>query len=288
MQQVTIIGMGLIGGSLGLALRRAKYCDVIVGFDTEQKTLQHAVEIGAVDCYQTDLYEAVAEADLVVLALPPGQLSQMLIVLAPLIRVDMVITDTTSVKSSVINDVNSYLKERSVHFVPGHPIAGREQNGIVAADSLLFKEHMVILTPDVEVVPEAIASVKQMWQAVGAQVVCMESTYHDQLMAAISHLPHMLAYSLVGCLADLYGKEALLQYAAGGFADFTRIASSNPQMWRDICLSNRQELLQVLATFERHMNHLHKVIDRSDGDALMEIFSNAKEVRDQFMEQRAR
>ncbi len=274
--------MGLIGGSLARALRRAGQCDEIVGCGRDEAHLQKAVTLGVIDRYETDIAAAVAGADVVVLAIPlramVSVLQQMLMGLAP----NAVVTDVGSAKGCVVEEARAILGDRLCDFVPGHPIAGTEKSGVEASFAELFDQRSVILTPLEETAPEQSARVRAMWETAGASVTEMTVLHHDEVLAATSHLPHLLAFSLVNTLASLDESKDIFAYAAGGFRDFTRIASSDPVMWRDICLENRSAMLEVLRLFNHDLQQLEEAVRDNDGDAVVEVFSRAKRTRDRF------
>lgn len=281
--RLTIIGVGLIGGSLARAARKAGFCREIVGAGRSTGNLDKAVALGVIDRYETDPAAAVAGADLVVAAVPLGAMEAVFRRIAPALGPQTVITDVGSAKAGVVEAARAALGEAFPRFVPGHPIAGTEQSGVEASFAKLFENHRVILTPLAETDPAAVERVRALWQASGAQVTEMAVEHHDAVLAATSHLPHLLAYALVDSLARLGNREEIFQYAAGGFRDFTRIASSDPVMWRDICLANRDAILSMLERFAGELDTLTGLIEAGDGDALLSLFSRAKEARDRFV-----
>lgn len=278
--RILIIGVGLIGGSLARALRRAGQRVEIIGYGRNHLNLQRAVELGVIDRFVTTLPAAVAESDLVVIAVPVGSTAAMLGAIRPYLAPGTVVTDVGSTKGSVAVAARAMLGGALTHFVPGHPIAGNERGGVEASTAELFERRMVVLTPLPETDREALARVRALWEIVGARVVEMEVEYHDRLLAATSHLPHVLAYALVEALARMDGGEDIFRYAAGGFRDFTRIASSDPVMWRDICLANASHLREALKAFRGCLDELDEMIRQGEGDKLAELFAGAKAVRD--------
>lgn len=280
--RLCIIGVGLIGGSLARAARRAGACGEIVGCGRSVENLQRAVELGVIDRYETDPAQAVRDADLVLLAVPLGAMATVLQRLASAMPVAAVLTDAGSAKASVIEAVRRAFGVLPANFVPGHPIAGTERSGVEASFAELYEGRRVILTPLTETDPHAVARVRALWEAVGAQVTEMDVNHHDQVLAATSHLPHMLAFTLVDTLARLGERDEIFQYAAGGFRDFTRIASSDPVMWRDICLANRDALLDMVKLFQGDLDALAEAIRNGDGERLLDIFTRAKQARDRY------
>lgn len=282
--RLCIIGVGLIGGSLARSLKLAGTCDEVVGYGRNEGRLQRAVELGVIDRYETDIAAAVKGADVIVLAVPVGSMQSMFEAIAPHLDRGTVITDAGSTKASVVNAARNVFGQVPVNFVPGHPIAGTEKSGVEAAVDDLYRDRRVILTPLEHTDTTAIDTVRQMWEAVGAKVELLEVEHHDEVLAATSHLPHMLAFALVDALAKLDEKAEVFRYAAGGFLDFTRIASSDPTMWTDICLANRDALLHAMKLFSDELNDLTEAIDEGDAERVWAIFMRAKSARDGFCE----
>lgn len=280
--RLAIIGVGLIGGSLARALRNAGACTEIVGCGRNEGELRKAVDLGVVDRYETDPARAVAGADMVVLAVPLGAMRPAMQAIAGHLAPHAALTDVGSAKGSVVEDARVVFGELPCGFVPGHPIAGTEKSGVDASFAELFRRRKVIITPLESSSEEAIARVARMWRATGADLVEMSVDHHDQVLAATSHLPHLLAYTLVDSLARMDETSEVFQYAAGGFRDFTRIASSDPQMWHDICLANRDKVLCMLERFQDDLQHLTELLRNDEGAAIKEIFSRAKQTRDHF------
>ncbi len=284
-RRLAVLGVGLIGGSLARALRRAGACGHIVGCGRRREHLQRAVALGVIDEGVEDPARAVQGADMVVLAVPLGAMAGILARIAPQLAADAVVTDAGSAKVAVIEAARRALGPHFRRFVPGHPIAGTEHSGVEASFAELFQGHRVILTPVPETERESTARVAALWRACGAQVVEMDAARHDRLLAATSHLPHLLAYTLVDSLAAMDDRADLFQYAAGGFRDFTRIASSDPVMWRDICLANREAILAMLDRYTHALQALRAAVAAGDGDALLELFARAKAARDQAVQE---
>lgn len=283
-ERLTVIGVGLIGGSLARALRAAGLVGEVVGCGRSAANLKRAVELGVIDRYSHDPGEAVEGADLVFLAVPLGAMRESFAALRGHLRADAVVTDGGSVKGSVVADARAVFGEIPARLVPGHPIAGTEHSGVEASFAELYRGRRVILTPLPETDPDALDRVTRMWQACGAEVTAMDVAHHDEVLAATSHLPHMLAFGLVDALARLRENDEIFRYAAGGFRDFTRIASSSPVMWRDICIANREALGAALARFSAEMGDLAETIRRGDGEHLLEIFARAKAARDRYID----
>lgn len=280
--RLTIIGVGLIGGSLALALKRAGVCTEIVGSGSSPASLRRALELGVIDRAESALGAAVSASPVIVIAAPLGRTRMVLDALAPVLEPGAVVTDVGSVKASVIADARDALGARIAQFVPGHPIAGTERSGVGAAFAELFDGHRVILTPVPETATSALAQIRALWEQAGAVVEMLEPRLHDAILAATSHLPHALAYALVDCLAAADHAGEMFRFAAGGFRDFTRIASSDPQMWRDILLANRDAVLRAIDSYDLHLGAIRDALRARDGDALLRQFRSAKAARDQF------
>lgn len=280
---VVVLGLGLIGGSLARALRSSGFSDRIIGCGYREPSLQRGLELGIIDEYTLDVAQAVSQADILVLCAPTLTVSDLLETILPMADGDgPVITDVASVKGNLRATAMRVAGEMPAKLVLGHPIAGSERSGVEASDVSLFVNHRVILTPEPGNDPAAVALVRQMWEATGAEVVDMDVDTHDAVLAATSHLPHVLAYTLVDALAAAPNSDAIFRCAAGGFRDFTRIASSDPVMWRDIALANRDALLVAIDHFGAHLATLRDAVERSDSQALQNTFSRAKQARDHF------
>lgn len=282
-QRLAVIGVGLIGGSLARALREANAVGEVIGCGRDAAHLQRAQDLGVVDRWTTEPDKAVAGADLIVIAAPVGAMPSLFGQIQPALSANAVITDVGSTKGSVIAAAQAVFGEVPAQFVPGHPIAGAEKAGVEASFPQLFHQRRVILTPTGTTHPDALARVRAMWQRVGAQVNEMSAEHHDQVLAATSHLPHVLAYALVDHLAAMDDRMEIFAYAAGGFRDFTRIASSSPEMWADIACANRQALASVLDDYLKDLGLLRDAIARDDHAALVTIFERAKQARDRLI-----
>ncbi|MFA7095990.1 MAG: prephenate dehydrogenase/arogenate dehydrogenase family protein [Gammaproteobacteria bacterium] len=281
--RLCIIGVGLIGGSLARAAKRAGICREVVGAGRNEAQLRKAVELGVIDRYSTRIAEAVAGADMVVLAVPLGAMESALRQMAAHLRPDAVVTDVGSAKGSVVAAVRAVFGAVPGNFVPGHPIAGTEKSGVEASFAELFEDRLVILTPLPQSSSDALARVRGLWEATGAEVVEMDVEHHDEVLAATSHLPHLLAFTLVDTLARMDESEEIFRYSAGGFRDFTRIASSDPVMWRDICLANREAILHVLQRFVNELGGLTDAMRAGDAEHVLALFARAKAARDRYV-----
>jgi cyclohexadieny/prephenate dehydrogenase len=283
---VVIVGLGLIGGSLARALREQGFCQRLIGYGHRSPSLVRGVELGVIDDYTLDLDEAVAMADILVIAAPTLVAAQILEQILPALKgddSDPVITDVASVKGNLLAAArrvcNGAVPPR---LVLAHPIAGSERSGVDASSAQLFVNHRVILTPDQANEAAAVALVRDMWQATGAEVLEMGVAEHDAVLAATSHLPHVLAYALVDALSQSEASDDIFRFAAGGFRDFTRIASSDPVMWRDIAIANRDALLGAIDNFSDHLAQLREAIASDSADQIHSTFVRAKAARDQF------
>ena len=279
---VVIIGIGLIGGSLARSLRKHDAVSQITGVARSRETLDLALQLGVIDHAETDPVQAMRDADLVILATPVSSIGTLLELIADHIPSHCVVTDAGSVKGSVANAARQALGEKIDCFVPGHPIAGTENSGVAASFAELFIDHRVILTPLPENTESDIRLVQAMWEVCGARVVRMSIEDHDAMLAATSHLPHLLAFSLVDFLSQQGRHEEIFANTAGGFRDFTRRAGSNPVMWRDICMANRDELIPLLDSMERQLASYRDMLQNSDGDRLEQAFHRAKAARDKL------
>lgn len=278
--RLAIIGVGLIGGSLALALKKTGAVNEVIGYARSEEARQQALELGIIDRVAMSVAEAVTHADMVFVAVPMGAMASVMTDMAEHLNPEAIITDGGSAKAQVVEAAKAALGDKFRQFVPGHPIAGTEKSGPSAAFATLYKDHRVVLTPVAETDAAATAKVKAMWQLTGADVFEMEVEHHDTVLAATSHLPHVLAFNLVGMLAQRDDCDEVLRYAAGGFRDFSRIASSDAVMWRDICLGNREAILALLEQYHQGMNRIEKAIRDGDGDYLIEVFARAKKARD--------
>lgn len=284
-QRLSLIGVGLIGGSLSLALKERGLTGTIVGFDTDSRNLSQALELGVIDLAVDSVGQAVAGADWVVIATPVGALPRVFAELQPHWRDDWTVSDTGSTKLDVVEAASRVFGGVPANFVPGHPIAGAELSGAGAARADLFERKRVILTPVERTDRNVLHKVEQCWLGIGALVSKMAPAHHDEVLAATSHLPHVLAFVLTEMLGRKDEQQEIFQYAAGGFRDFTRIASSDPRMWLDICLANRQQLLPLLEEYRQALKIAGQLIQSEKAEELLALFSDARNARQRFLDQ---
>ncbi|MGE8297689.1 MAG: bifunctional prephenate dehydrogenase/3-phosphoshikimate 1-carboxyvinyltransferase [Pseudomonas sp.] len=280
--RLVVVGLGLIGGSFAKGLRERGLCREVVGVDLDVESRRLAVQLGVVDRCESDLAAACQGAEVIQLAVPILAMEKVLAELARLDLGNAVVTDVGSAKGNVVRAARQAFSGKAVRLVPGHPIAGSEQSGVEAANAELFRRHKVILTPCEHSDEAAVALVESLWRELGADVESMEVEHHDQVLAATSHLPHLLAFTLVDSLAKRSENLEIFRYAAGGFRDFTRIAGSDPVMWHDIFLANREAVLRTLDTFRDDLDALRDAVDAGDGHQLLGVFTRARVAREHF------
>ncbi len=283
-KKIVIFGVGLIGGAFALALRKANAVGEVVGFGRSLETLQQAQQLAIIDRIGQDIAAEVCDADFILLATPVGQMAELMARIAPHLGSHTLITDGGSTKGDVVREVYVQLGSKAAQFVPAHPIAGAEQSGAAAARADLYVGKKVVLTPLPENSTDAIARVRQAWELCGAVVSELTPAQHDEIFAAVSHLPHLLSFALVHDLAQRDNRDQLLSFAASGFRDFTRIAASSPEMWRDICLANRDALLHELLQYANELHGLFQALEQRDADKLEQAFRSAREVRSAWTE----
>jgi prephenate dehydrogenase len=281
--KLVVIGVGLIGGSFALALKKQGAVKHIVGLERSAAALARALQLGIIDSGSTEIASALDGADIVLIAAPVAQTEAVLRAIYPHLQAHTVVTDTGSTKSDVVAAARNALGDKIHQFVPAHPIAGRETNGPDAAIVDLYHGKKLVITALPENKQETIAAVANAWQRCGAIPHYLTPEEHDQIFAAVSHLPHLLAYALVDQIAALPQADLRFQYAASGFRDFTRIAGSSPEMWRDISLANRSALLEELTHYQAQLHKIESALQSNDGDKLLEIYSNAQTARHQWI-----
>lgn len=281
-ERLAVVGVGLIGGSFARALREAGRVGTVVGCGRDAMHLEEAHRLGVIDEATVDPAAAVRGADFVLVAVPVGAMEPVFAAMRETLPPGAVVTDAGSTKRSVIAAAEAAFGTLPGGFVPGHPIAGTEHSGVAASFAGLFRDRRVILTPTAATEPAALDRVRAAWEAVGARTTEMDAVHHDEVLAATSHLPHVLAYTLVDTLARMAERTEIFEYAAGGFADFTRIASSSPEMWADIVAANETALLPVLERYIADLEELRTAIAEDDRDAIRARFDRAKAARDAF------
>jgi prephenate dehydrogenase len=279
--KLAIVGVGLIGGSFALALKQAGAVREVLGIGRTPANLNAAIEHGLID--RAVNWAEAGQADCILLALPVGETEAALKQLAPHLKPGVIITDAGSTKAQVVAAARAVLQERCGDFVPGHPIAGSEQSGPLAARADLYQGKKVVLTPQADTRADALETVRALWQAAGAQVETLDATQHDRIFAAVSHLPHLAAFALVDELAQRADGETFFRLAASGFRDFTRIAGSSPEMWRDIAMANKDALLTELDAYLAALQTLRQTVAEEDAEALLKMFSRARAARDNWM-----
>ena len=284
-QRVALIGLGLIGSSLARAIKRHGLAGEIVGHARSKETREVALGLGFIDRAAVTAAAAVKGADLVVIAVPVGVTGAIAQEIAPALGAGAIVTDVGSVKGAVVEAVGPHIPE-GVHFVPAHPVAGTEKSGPDAGFAELFEGRWCIITPPPGTDAEAVARVESLWRAVGSEVDRMDAHHHDMVLAITSHLPHLIAYTIVGTATDLENhlQHEVIKFAAGGFRDFTRIAASDPVMWRDVFLANKDAVLEMLGRFDADLTALQRAIRYGDGAALEEIFSRTQAIRRSIVE----
>jgi prephenate dehydrogenase len=278
MDKLVIIGVGLIGGSAALAARRAGLARRIVGVGRPSENMDTALKLGVIDAIEP-IEQAVADADFVLLAMPVGQMPDVMTAMRPLLGAKTLISDAGSTKGDVAEAARANLGHALPRFVPGHPIAGAEKSGVTAAKTELFDGKNIVLTPLPENSAADVKAIADFWRGCGAKVIEMPVDLHDRIFAVVSHLPHVLAFALVEEIARRPNADQLFGFAAGGFRDFSRIAGSSPEMWRDICLANRPAMLQELDAYMARLAQIRSLIDAQNGDALAEAFEHARNAR---------
>ena len=284
-EKMALIGVGLIGSSMAHGARKERLARHIAGYARREETRAAAAKAGFADSLHGDLVSCVEDADLVVLASPVGAFGEIAREIGPHLQEGAILTDVGSVKMAVVRDVGPHVPE-GVHFIPGHPIAGTEQSGPEAGFAELFHGRWCILTPPPGSDADAVERLKGFWERLGSMVEIMDPKHHDLVLAVVSHLPHLIAYNIVGTAADLetVTQSEVIKFSASGFRDFTRIAASDPTMWRDIFLNNREAVLEMLGRFTEDLTALQRAIRWGDGDALFNLFSRTRTIRRSIIE----
>lgn len=278
--RIALVGIGLIGSSLARVIKREKLARHIAISTRSAATLKRAEQLKLGQSYHTDLAEGVADADLVIVSVPVGSSEEVARIIAPALKPGAIVTDVGSTKASVIAQMQPHIPD-GVHFIPGHPLAGTEKSGPDSGFAELFENRWCIFTPLPDTDPDALDKLTEFWRRCGSHIDTMDPTHHDMVLAIVSHLPHIIAYNIVGTADDLQNvsKSEVIKYAASGFRDFTRLAASDPTMWRDVCLHNRDAILEMLARFSEDLAALQRAIRWGDGDKLFDLFTHTRGVR---------
>jgi prephenate dehydrogenase len=285
-KRLCVIGTGLIGGSIARAARAQGLCQEVVAFGREKNlpNLQLAKQLGVIDQFYTDIAAALEGSDFVMIATPVGSMQTIFKLIKPYWNDRALYSDAGSTKASVVAAVNAVFGYVPNNFVPAHPIAGAERSGVDASDAELFKNRRLIITPLDDTDPQAVDKLSRFWQRIGSSVSVMSVEHHDTVLAATSHLPHLLAFALVGLLGRKDEQREIFRYAAGGFKDFSRIASSDPTMWMDICLANKQEIIPLLQQFKAELNTIEQALAADQGQQLFDTFTYARNARQRFLD----
>ncbi|CAC9583852.1 Prephenate and/or arogenate dehydrogenase [Bathymodiolus heckerae thiotrophic gill symbiont] len=281
MNKICIIGVGLIGGSFAAGLKKSNQVETIVGFGRNESNLIKAQALNVIDEYSLDIAQALVGASLILIATPVNSFKSVLEMIKPHVTEKMIVTDVGSTKTSVVDMARQVFETVPENFIPAHPIAGKEQSGVEAADANLFNNKRVIITPEVNANTQSVATVSELWEAIGAKVEIMNTSKHDDLLAMTSHLPHMLAFGLMDYLIS--NDPDACDYAAGGFKDFSRIASSDAVMWRDICINNPEQIVKHIEGYQKSLDNIANLIKNNQPEALEKLFSDAKSARDGWL-----
>ncbi|MCB1382429.1 MAG: prephenate/arogenate dehydrogenase family protein [Notoacmeibacter sp.] len=283
--RIALIGIGLIGSSLAHVIRREGLAGEIIVSTRSAETLKRAEELRLGDRYEADAAMAVSEADLVIVSVPVGASGRVAAEVAPAMKAGAILTDVGSTKKKVIEEMAPHVPGH-IHFIPGHPIAGTERSGPDAGFAELFEGRWCILTPMEDTDPAKEAQLRAFWEACGSKVDVMDADHHDRVLAIVSHLPHLIAYNIVGTADDLetVTKSEVIKYSASGFRDFTRLAASDPTMWRDVCLHNKDAILEMLARFTEDLSAIQRAIRWGDGDKLFDLFTRTRAIRRSIIE----
>jgi cyclohexadieny/prephenate dehydrogenase len=284
-EKIALVGIGLIGSSLARVVRRERLAGHIAITTRSASTLKRAEELELGHSYSLDPKEAVRDADLIIISVPVGSSGEVAEAIAPVLKKGAILTDVGSTKRSVIEQIEPHVPE-GVHFIPGHPLAGTEKSGPDAGFADLFENRWCIFTPQPGTNPEALDRLSAFWRRCGSNIDIMDATHHDMVLAIVSHLPHIIAYNIVGTADDLetVTKSEVIKYSASGFRDFTRLAASDPTMWRDVCLHNKDAILEMLARFSEDLSSLQRAIRWGDGEKLFNLFTRTRAIRRSIIE----
>lgn len=284
---IAIIGLGLLGGSVGRAVKKYASSIHITGYDSNRDSINRALDIGFIDDTAETIQDAVKNADMVIIATPLGVFADVATDIIPTMKDNAILTDTGSVKGAVIDMIAPLLSlNPKIHFVPAHPIAGTEKSGVDSGFADLFQNRMLVITPLEDSHDMAVDAVKEFWESLGCHTQMMNHAHHDMVFAIVSHIPHLIAYNIVGTANHLetVSQQEVIRYAASGFRDFTRLASSDPVVWRDVFLNNRDAVLEMLGRFIEDLSDVQRAIRYKDGDALLELFTKTRDIRKKIID----
>jgi prephenate dehydrogenase len=275
--RITILGVGLLGASFALALKKNRLCGTITGCGRNRENLRQAKDRSIIDSFETDPAAACRDSDLVVLSTPVGSFLELTKAIGPALKRGAILTDVGSVKGALVRDIEKIMP-KDVYYIGGHPIAGSDRSGIDTADAGLFRDAKCIITPTESSSPSALDKIRDLWKAIGSEIIMLSPEEHDRIYAAVSHLPHLLAYALVNTVAEMDG--SYLAFSGKGFMDATRIAASSEELWNDICLLNRENLVEALAVFQKNLDRLDQYLKADNSDALKNEFRKARALRE--------
>ncbi|PKL52092.1 MAG: prephenate dehydrogenase/arogenate dehydrogenase family protein [Nitrospira bacterium HGW-Nitrospira-1] len=275
--RITILGVGLLGASFAMAVKKSGLCNSVTGYGRNRENLLKAKERNFIDSFETDPAEACKDADLIMLSTPAGSFLDLIKAISPALKKGAILTDVGSVKGKLVREIEKTIP-KDVHYIGGHPIAGSDRSGIASANAELFRNAKCIITPTENSDPEALEKIQGLWKALGSGVIAMNPEEHDRIYAAVSHLPHLIAYAMVNTVADM--DSSYLDFSGKGFMDATRIASSSEELWNDICLLNRDNLAEVIAVFQKNMDMLNQYLKAGDSDSLKNAFRKARRLRE--------
>jgi prephenate dehydrogenase len=277
--KITIMGVGLLGASFALALKKNRLCNSITGYGRNRENLLKAKERNIIDSFELDPASACEDADLIMLSTPVGSFLDMVKVISPSLKKGAILTDVGSVKGRLVREIEKILP-KSVHYIGGHPIAGSDRSGIDSANSGLFRNAKCIITPTENSDPDALEKIQALWKSLGSDILNLSPEEHDRIYASVSHLPHVVAYAMVNTVADM--DRSYLDFSGKGFMDATRIASSSEELWNDICLLNRDNLVEVIAVFQKNLERLEQYLKAGNSDSLKNEFRKARILREQI------
>jgi len=275
--RITILGVGLLGASFAMALKKNGLCSTITGYGRNRENLQKAIERKIIDSFEQDPAAACRDSDLIMLSAPVGAFPGLTKAISPALKKGAILTDVGSVKGALVREIEKLLS-KDVHYIGGHPIAGSERSGIDSANDELFRDARCIITPTENSDPAALEKIQLLWKAIGSEIIILTPEEHDRIYASVSHLPHLIAYAMVNAVADM--DSSYLDFSGKGFMDATRIASSSEELWNDICLLNRENVIEALAVFQKNLDKLDQYLKAGDSDSLKTEFRKARALRE--------